>query len=207
MNQSHKDAIYSISQNYLNNCKPLLEILKVRTKGKYPKNCLNEIRAINDHVARCYRDRITTDEITKELGKAEGHLQRLTYDCYKQLIIYQVSDIRHTIKWFYSSSWPRIGGGELWRVYISKFKQARQAEKNAKYSESINPDIALGYYDFAYNSYQDILYIFKKYEWQIRLSAVLKFLERIKNGLFWLITTFVLAIISAILAGLGIFEI
>lgn len=175
--------------------------------GKYPKNCLNEIRAINDHIARCYRDQITIDDITKELGKAEGHLQRLTFDCYKQLILFQVADIKHTLKWFHSSRWPRIGNGELWRVYTSKFKQARQAEKQAKHNESIDSNEALRHYDAASNSYQEILHIFKEYKWQIRWSAVIKFLERIKNGLFWLITTFILAIVAAILAGKGIFEI
>lgn len=207
MNQDQKDSIRSITQDYLNNCKPLLEILKVRNKGKYPKNCLNEIRAINDHIARCYRENITETDITKELGKAEGHLQRLAYDCYKQLILYQVADIKHTIRWYYSSQWPRIGDGKLWRIYISKFKEARQAERDAKHNESIDSDVALNYYDSAYNSYQAILQTFHEYKWQILCSAILKFLERIKNGLFWLITTFVLAIVAAILAGLGIFEI
>lgn len=207
MNQSHINTIRSISQDYLHNCKPLLEILKVRGNGKYPNNCLNEIRAINDHIARCYRDKITDGDITKELGKAEGHLQRLAYDCYKQLILYQVADIKHTLKWFYSSRWTRIGDGELWRVYISKYKQARQAEKKAKQSESVDPNVALNFYDTAYSSYQDILSVFKKYKWDIWWSAVVKFLERMRGGLFWLITTVVLAIVATVLAGLDIFKI
>ncbi len=207
MNETHNEIILSISKSYLDNCKPLLEILKVRMKGKYPKNCLNEIRAINDHIARCYRDAMTDADITKELGKAEGHLQRLTYDCYKQLILYQVADIKHTLKWFYSSRWPLIGDGELWSTYISNFKQARISEKAAKQNESINPDVALSHYDSAYNYYQSILLIFKKYKWEIRWSAVIKFFERIRHVLFWLITTFVLAIIAALLAALDIFEI
>ena len=84
MTQDQMNAIQAISQSYLHNFKPLLQVLKVRMKGKYPQNCLNEIRAINDHIARCHRNGMSEEDITKEIGKAEGHLQRLAYDCYKQ---------------------------------------------------------------------------------------------------------------------------
>ena len=128
MNQLHVRTIQTISHSYLYNFKPLLQVLKVRMNGKYPQNCLNEIRAINDHVARCYRTGISEEDITKELGKAEGHLQRLAYDCYKQLLLYQTADIKHTAKWFYSSRWPRIGNGELWETYMDNYILACRAE-------------------------------------------------------------------------------
>ena len=207
MNQEQMLTIQAISQSYLHNFKPLLQVLKVRMKGKYPQNCLNEIRAINDHIARCYRDGMSEGDITKELGKAEGHLQRLAYDCYKQLILYQTADIKHTVKWFYSSRWPRIGKGELWKNYMDNYKLARKSEKEAKRSESINPDEALCLYDKAYNNYQAILEVFKKYKWHIYYSAVIRIFERITKGAYWLFITFILSIIAAILAWLEIFTI
>ncbi len=207
MNQAQMEAIQAISQSYLHNFKPLLQILKVRMKGKYPQNCLNEIRAINDHIARCYRSGMSEEDITKEIGKAEGHLQRLAYDCYKQLILYQTADIKHTIKWFYSSRWPHIGKGELWKTYMENYKLARKSEKEAKRNESISPDDALNQYDESYNNYQAILEVFKKYKWQIYVSAVIRFFERITKGIYWLIVTFILSIIAAILAWLDIFAI
>lgn len=204
MNQIQLKAIEAISQSYLHNFKPLLQVLKVRMKGKYPQNCLNEIRAINDHIARCYRDNMSDEDITTELRKAEGHLQRLAYDCYKQLIVYQTADIKHTVKWFYSSRWPRIGKGELWNTYLDNYKFARKNEKDAKRSESINSDEALRLYDLSYFQYQTILEVFKKYKWQIYLSAVVRLLERITKGVYWLIVTIILSIIATILAWLNI---
>jgi hypothetical protein len=200
MNQIQLKAIEAISQSYLHNFKPLLQVLKVRMKGKYPQNCLNEIRAINDHIARCYRDNMSDEDITTELRKAEGHLQRLAYDCYKQLIVYQTADIKHTVKWFYSSRWPRIGKGELWNTYLDNYKFARKNEKDAKRSESINSDEALRLYDLSYYQYQTILEVFKKYKWQIYLSAIVRLLERITKGIYWLIVTIILSIIATILA-------
>lgn len=207
MTQDQMNAIQAISQSYLLNFKPLLQVLKVRMKGKYPQNCLNEIRAINDHIARCYRNGMSEEDITKEIGKAEGHLQRLAYDCYKQLILYQTADIKHTIKWFYSSRWPRIGKGELWKTYMENYKLARKSEKEAKRNESISPDDALNLYDESYNNYQAILEVFKKYKLQIYVSAVIRIFERITKGVYWLIVTFILSIIAAILAWLNIFTI
>lgn len=207
MTQDQMNAIQAISQSYLHNFKPLLQVLKVRMKGKYPQNCLNEIRAINDHIARCYRNGMSEEDITKEIGKAEGHLQRLAYDCYKQLILYQTADIKHTIKWFYSSRWPRIGKGELWKTYMGNYKLARKSEKEAKRNESINPDNALNLYDESYNNYQAILEVFKKYKLQIYVSAVIRIFERITKGVYWLIVTLILSIIAAILAWLNIFSI
>lgn len=207
MTQDQMNAIQAISQSYLLNFKPLLQVLKVRMKGKYPQNCLNEIRAINDHIARCYRNGMSEEDITKEIGKAEGHLQRLAYDCYKQLTLYQTADIKHTIKWFYSSRWPRIGKGELWKTYMENYKLARKSEKEAKRNESISPDDALNLYDESYNNYQAILEVFKKYKLQIYVSAVIRIFERITKGVYWLIVTFILSIIAAILAWLNIFTI
>ena len=207
MTQDQMNAIQAISQSYLHNFKPLLQVLKVRMKGKYPQNCLNEIRAINDHIARCYRNGMSEEDITKEIGKAEGHLQRLAYDCYKQLILYQTADIKHTIKWFYSSRWPRIGKGELWKTYMDNYKLARKLEKEAKRNESISPDDALNLYDESYNNYQAILEVFKKHKLQIYVSAIIRIFERITKGVYWLIVTFILSIIAAILAWLNIFTI
>lgn len=207
MNQTQMETIKGITLNYLNNFKPLLEVLKVRMKGKYPQNCLNEIRAINDHIARCYRTNISEEDITKEIGKAEGHLQRLAYDCYKQLILYQAADIKFTVKWFYSSRWPCIGNGELWKTYMDNYNRARVSEKKAKRCESIDPDEALSFYDITYNNYQAILEIFKKYKWQIYGSAFIGIIERITKGVYFLIITFILSIIAAILAWLDIFTI
>lgn len=200
MNQLESEAIGKISRAYLQNFKPLLEILKVRMDGHYPQNCLNEIRAINDHVARCYREGISEVDITKEIGKSEGHLQRLAYDCYKQLLLFQSADIKQTIRRYYSSSWVRIGNGELWKTYTENYKLAREFEKEAKRNESIDSDCALYSYDNAYNCYQAILEIFKKYKKQICLSAVWKWFERILEGLNWLIITFFLSLITAVLA-------
>ena len=52
--------ISKILSDYKNTVKPLLsDIQSRRNNGQLPNNFLNEIRALNDHIARCYRSAIT----------------------------------------------------------------------------------------------------------------------------------------------------
>ena len=85
------ERIADILKNYRDTVKPLLaDIQTRRSDDKLPDNFLNEIRALNDHIARCYRNDIADKKnfIDSELAKAKGHLRRLIYDCFKQLNIY-----------------------------------------------------------------------------------------------------------------------
>lgn len=92
MKQEHRHKIDKLLLDYGGNAKPLIsEISKRHKDGIVPENLLNEIRALNDHIARCYRERVDDLYIDGELRKAEGHLRRLLYDCFKQLNIY-ISD-------------------------------------------------------------------------------------------------------------------
>ena len=90
---------------------------------------------------------------------------------------------------------------------MDNYKLARKSEKEAKRNESISPDDALNLYDESYNNYQAILEVFKKHKLQIYVSAIIRIFERITKGVYWLIVTFILSIIAAILAWLNIFTI
>lgn len=199
MTKEHLADILKIAREYQQNFKPLLETIKVRNNNKYPLNCLNEIRAINDHIARCYRDDITDNEIIKNIGKAEGHLQRLGYDCFKQLITYQVADIKYTVKRYYSSRWLYIGKGELWNSYLTNFKEGYNNEKRAKEKESINSTEAFEYYEKAFNSYHDVSVTFQKYRSQISRSYYIGKFERMARGMEWFIMMIILAVLSSLL--------
>jgi hypothetical protein len=68
--------------------KPLLNDVFKRNGNEQTDAILNEIRAINDHVARFYDESRKEEERNEELIKAEGHLKRMVYDAYKQLNIF-----------------------------------------------------------------------------------------------------------------------
>ena len=86
-----KERLEALISGYRDQAKPLMDDMNVRLGGVYPENCLNEIRAMLDHVSRCYHaeelsicDEEKESISNEELSKAEGHLRRLMYDCFKQ---------------------------------------------------------------------------------------------------------------------------
>ena len=121
-----------------------------------PVNILNEIRALNDHIGRCYRDGIAEEQINKELGKAEGHLQRLVFECLKQLNLWLYYDIKDKESDNYSYLWLTEDGGKFWKQYVELKQIAIDAETEAKKQEAIDPVYASEMFQAAYNSYLDI---------------------------------------------------
>lgn len=194
--------ISSILTDYRETIKPLLSDIKARNGGGLPNNFLNEIRALNDHIARCYRQDITQQNIDAELTKAEGHLRRLVYDCFKQLNIYISDTLALKEKRFYSDLWLTHNEGKFWKEYSKNRKYAQINVIEAKKAESIDPDKAMTLYEKAFQNYrhaEDLLIENKRMLWN---SFLYKNLHKINHFWWWLLITVVLSAISAII---GIF--
>lgn len=73
-------------QQYIDPVKPLLAEIEA-VYEKFPLPLYNEIRAMNDHVARAV---IAEDDekATIQIEKAMSHINRITRDCYKFLDVY-----------------------------------------------------------------------------------------------------------------------
>lgn len=71
-------------QTYNEVIKPLIAEIEVRFES-FPTSIYNEIRAFNDHVARCYRNINDEELIETQIKKSKGHIERIVLDCYKYL--------------------------------------------------------------------------------------------------------------------------
>lgn len=76
--------ITALYQDYNTVIKPLIAEVEARTE-QFPLPLFNEIRALHDHIARCYSDNISSQQIDSEIHKAERHVIRIMLDCYKCL--------------------------------------------------------------------------------------------------------------------------
>ena len=85
-------ALQLLYKAYNEEFKPLVALVET-TRGKFPGPILNELRAMNDHVSRVFRDGVTVESAEKEIGKANGHLMRATLDCFKVLILAYESSV------------------------------------------------------------------------------------------------------------------
>ena len=190
--------ISEILEEYRVVAKPLMEDIYQRL-GLYPVNCLNEIRALNDHIARCHRDGMDDNQIEIELNKAAGHVQRLVYDCLKQLNISLFVKIEEIERDTYTYRWLYIAGGTFWSEYICRKREAMLAEIEAKKQESFNPQVAVDKYQEAYNHYVQIENLIEKYSEEIEKSGRLKRIERFLSSSKWFAANVATAACVAIL--------
>lgn len=198
------ERLEALLGGYREQAKPLMDDINVRLGGVYPENCLNEIRAMLDHVSRCYRVEcldISSEEkeriFNDELSKAEGHLLRLMYDCFKQLNILLYDAIHQKEKQTYSSRWLYISNGEFWATYTSKLQQAVKSVVEAKKNESYDPDKAMSCYENAYNAYCTIEQLLICNKKNLMWSQFLKYFEIVNSWASWLIVTILLSVVSS----------
>ena len=192
--------IADILNDYRNTVKPLLaDIQARRTDSKLPDNFLNEIRALNDHIARCYRKDISLDFIDSELTKAEGHLRRLIYDCFKQLNIYISDTLEYKENKYYSEMWLTHKKGVFWTDYSKYRKYAQQYVIEAKKSESIDSDRAMSLYENAFLNYRRAEELLLENKTMLRISLVNKCILKVGHFGWWFFITIVLSVISAFL--------
>lgn len=198
---STKEKLMELLSTYQDVVKPLLADIKVRSKdNKIPINCLNEIRAINDHIARCYRNNMEESSMILEIGKAEGHLKRLIFDCFKQLNIFLFDKIESKEKKFYSTLWLYWDNGSYWKDYKNARMTARYASIEAKKQETVNQELAMAKYEEAYCNYCKIESLLNNKGKMLWWSFIYKWITLAFSGIRWLFTTLILSLIAAIIA-------
>lgn len=192
--------INSIFEIYKESVKPLLVDIQVRSKkGKLPDNFLNEIRALNDHIARCYREDITPKDIERELTKAEGHLRRLIFDCFKQLNIYLSDFLEYKERWFFSEFWITYNNGVFWSEYSRHRIDAQTNVIEAKKIETLDPDGAMISYENAFINYRKAENLIRSNNCMLLRSLFHKYFNLSKNFSWWFLGTVLLTLISTII--------
>jgi len=158
------------------------------------------LRAFNDHIARCYINNFSDDNITKEINKAESHIVRIILDCYK-----------YSVAWYYDYfnkfhadfNVSLIDNGEFIKYFYGKQLDGEKTLRKAKYNESYNKQLAYNLYQETYNIYSE-LYIkideyLPKIQWARKIGEEEKKKKLSQNILSTIISTIVSAIISAII--------
>ena len=83
MTEENLRSLEKLYQQYNVPVKPLLAEIEA-VYEKFPLALYNEIRAMNDHVARAVTAE-DDEKASQQIGKAYNHLNRITRDCYKFL--------------------------------------------------------------------------------------------------------------------------
>ena len=179
--------------------KPVLFDLNKQNNGAYPEAILNEIRALNDHIARCYLPDKKEKDIREELRKADGHLKRLIFDSFKQLnIIFHDNLEAYELK-YYGSHWITFDDGIFWKNYIELREKVVKCIEHAKNTESTDSEKAAEFYQQAYILQGEVNALIESNKLTLEGSVLSKGKRMFRSHLTWFISTIILAVVPALI--------
>jgi len=185
-------------RSYIEVIKPLIAEIEVRYE-KFPTPIFNEIRAFNDHVARCHREGISDSDIEDELRKAKGHIERIILDCYKFL---DVALHRNVIERFDKRTkgidLGAISNGTFFRFYSESKKYINTHLKEAKLLEIQDKEKSVEKYELAYNKFSELETFLIDNEQHICWARARYYSSKILKLIGWLLAAIISGIISSI---------
>lgn len=157
-------------------------LITIEARGEVlPTPLHNELRSFNDHVARCYKEGISKEDIDSELRKAKGHIKRTIFDCFKFLNVYLFESVRRFEKETNKVDLTSINNGDFYIHYKKLQKEAVDAVRNAKKLEADSSlhEAAFIAYESAFNKYTELEELIldnapsiKWAKWKYRLKTV-----------------------------------
>lgn len=199
MTREQVDGKYEeLIESYLN-VKPILLDLYKRNGNRYIDGILNEIRALNDHVARCYRQGVTYEQAYDELCKAEGHLKRLIYDSFKQLNIIFYDFVSEYEEKYFSSQWICLDAGSFWEEYTRRRRNIVIAIEEAKIFESKDSEKAFEKYQEAYVEQGKVYELIIINKSSLESGRMARLLDVVNTNRKWFWSTMALAVIPAVI--------
>lgn len=155
MTEENLRLLEKLYQQYNDPVKPLLAEIEA-VYEKFPLPLYNEIRAMNDHVARA----ITAEDDKKaviQLEKAASHINRITRDCYKFLDVYYKREAERFDKLIFTIEPSTIEDFQRMADYGKLSDEATNLVEYAKKNEHLVSDEET-YVNFekAYNAYKEL---------------------------------------------------
>jgi SMC interacting uncharacterized protein involved in chromosome segregation len=178
--------------------KPLIAEIEVRFE-RFPSPIYNEIKAYNDHIARCYDNIENNEYINEQIGKAKGHIERIVLDCYKYLNVdlhkRVIKDFDGRIKNIDVTS---INNGEFYIEYKKQRQYIVENLKKAKLLE-VKPEKeeAISLYEQVHNKYTELELLVTQNDTNICWAKSKFSAKRILKFLGWLMSAIISGFISS----------
>ena len=157
---------------------------------KFPVPILNEIRAVQDHIARCYDKDILGDEafVEEQMRAAQGHYIRCLLDGYKYIWYQFGPEVQK--KYF----WAKIlgdldsidNGGFVKQMYNLK-NEAKKLNFKARETESKDKNVSLDLYEKSIGKLVELDELYECHAGEIGWSVRKGLTMKVVAGLGWLI--------------------
>lgn len=196
MNELNQSKLQELYDTYHNVLKPLL--IEVESRYQYhPLPLFNEIRSFTDHVARCYRNEVAEDVIRIELSKAEGHLNRIIFDCFKFLNVYFEDEIKAFEKQTKNINLAVVKDGDFYINYKKMRKEVVITVRDAKKLETFNREASFLKFEESYNKFVELKNYIDEHIPAINWARILFSTKRTLKFFAWLISAIIAGIISS----------
>lgn len=178
--------------NYRLIIRPFISILELLDEN-FPVEILNEIRAIFQHLSRCYYcidyDNIPIENIKKEISKANGHINRALFDCFKYSCLSLYDEYERFTTAFKDVDLSLLDNGEFLPKLHNLSKDVKLADRKARKLEADVGDNqkVFSLYEDAFNK-SCILhdYINKHISYALKLKRKFR-ITRFFNYLGWIV--------------------
>lgn len=148
---------------------------------KFPVPLLNEIRAAQDHVTRCFEHDHASDKdyICKQIAMARGHYMRCLLDGYKYIWYHFGADIKK--KYFLARLLGKlsdINNGEFAKEIQTLFHQARKDNEKARLLETKDKTVSIDWYEKSIGALVKLDELYESnhsaIQWSIRKGMTMK---------------------------------
>jgi hypothetical protein len=166
---------------------------------KFPDSLFNEIRALHDHLARCYIAGYTDEQIESEIKKAESHVLRITFDCYKYLDVWFQDYIeKFERKYAKKVDITLINNGEFAPEFRRLQSDVIKTVREAKKVEGTDKQKSFDLYQDAYNIYSSMEVLIDSNMCQFSWAKFRKKAKWTITAVLWLLSVIISAIIGII---------
>jgi hypothetical protein len=198
LNKEHIEELYCLYNTYNGTIKPLIALIEARYE-RFPQPIPNEIRAFNDHIAQCYRKEVSDEYITEELNRANRHIKRIIFDCFKFLNVSLNDFVVQFENQTKKVDLTTINNGE----FIIKYRKLRAAStsavRDAKRLEPRDNQQAFKKYEEAFNLYMDLEDFINENVTSIQWARAKFTTQRFAKIVLWVLSAVISGIISSLI--------
>lgn len=191
--------IIALYQDYNTVIKPLIAEVEARTE-QFPLPLFNEIRALHDHISRCYSDNVSSEQIDSEIHKAERHVVRIMLDCYKCLNLSLHDEVLLFEKQTKHIDLTVLQDGTFYPRYKTLRMKAIQTVRKAKSLESQDTNAALDAYQQSYNVYSELETMIDSVTPDLHWARIRFSVRRLLQVVLWILSAIASGVISIFLA-------
>lgn len=198
MNNIISNKLSELYNTYNEVIKPLIALYEAREEV-FPIPLFNEIRAFNDHVARCYIISFSDDQISDELGRAERHINRIILDCYKYLNVSFHNEIMSFKKRTKHVDLTVLDNGLFYPKFLELRKNAIDLIRKAKRNESIKLNDSFSDYQDAYNVYYELSELINSRRIEVNWARVKFSGIKLLKIIAWILSALISGLVSLFL--------